>query len=72
MIKAITQTKLLLKLTELNSKDSTMLDFLTLDNVDFKDKIVLLRADINEPVDKDTKKSQNRSAQLNLSQQLKS
>jgi len=33
-----------------------MRDFLTLDDLDFKDKIVLLRVDINVPVDKDTKK----------------
>ena len=33
-----------------------MHDFLTLDDLDFEDKIVLLRVDINVPVDKDTKK----------------
>jgi phosphoglycerate kinase len=33
-----------------------MSDFLTLDDLDFKDKTVLLRIDINVPVDKDTKK----------------
>ena len=33
-----------------------MRDFLILDDLDFKDKIVLLRVDINVPVDKDTKK----------------
>jgi phosphoglycerate kinase len=33
-----------------------MSDFLTLDDLDFKDKTVLLRVDINVPVDKDTKK----------------
>ena len=40
----------------LRAKESMMRDFLTLDDLDFKDKVVLLRVDINVPVDKDTKK----------------